>query len=89
MILQMRIRNLWLLTVVLAFVLVPWWVLRLTDSYIYSGILGCVWVAAAIIYYRRVRTDRALFIFLLTPIALGPIFFLLLLFMGALFGFGH
>jgi hypothetical protein len=89
MIRQMRIRNSWLLTGVLAFVLVPWWVLRLTDSFIYSGILGCVWVAAAVIYYRRMRTDRALFIFLLTPIALGPVFFIALMFMGALFGFGH
>ncbi len=85
----MRTRNSWLLTVVLAFVLVPWWVLRLTDSFIYSGILGSVWLAAAIIYYRRVKTNRAVFIFLLTPIALDPIFFLVLLFMGALFGFGH
>jgi len=86
---QMTVRNSWLLAGVLVFVLVPWGLFRVTDSFIISAITGFLWLAAAVIYCRHVRTNRAWFIFLLTPIALGPFLFVLLLFMGVLFGFGH
>jgi hypothetical protein len=50
---------------------------------------GFVWLVIVVVYYRRVKTDRALWIFALAPIAFWPLAFVLLLYMGAVLGFGH
>jgi hypothetical protein len=51
-------------------------------------IAGSVWLLAAILYYSRVRTKPALWIFALLPIAFGPFVYGLLIMIGVLLGQG-
>ena len=80
----MKIPNSWLLGIVVALAFVPWSILLLTPrspvaASVCGAIVGCVWLAMAVTYYRRVRTHRAIFIVLLIPIAFGPVISVLLL----------
>jgi hypothetical protein len=84
----MKIPNSWLLAGVIALVFVPWSVLLLIPrspavAFVCGAIVGCIWLAVAVTYYRRVRTRSALLIFLLIPIAFGPAISFLLLFLAA------
>ena len=91
----MKTLNSWLLIVALILACIPWALVELSarvsigpyDDVPLVG--GFVWLIVAAVYYRRVKTKRALWIFALAPIAFGPLIFLLLLYMGAVLGFGH
>jgi hypothetical protein len=73
---------------------VPWALLLLPDRFRIAGdngpfFMGFIWLAIALIYYFRLRIKSALWIFALAPIAFGPLVFFLLLYMGAVLGYGH
>jgi hypothetical protein len=90
----MKTANSFLLGVVIILAFIPWALMQFAptsngpyDNVPYVG--GFVWLVIAVVYYRRVRTIPAAWIFALTPVAFGPLIFVLLLYMGAVLGFGH
>jgi hypothetical protein len=90
----MKTTNSFLLVVALILAFIPWALMQFApisngpyDDVPFVG--GFVWLVVAVAYYRRVRTVPAAWIFALAPIALGPLIFFLLLYMGAVLGFGH
>jgi len=81
----------WLLTAVIVLAFVPWSLLLLSPmspvaAFVCGAIVGCIWLALAVTYYRRVRTDRAIFIVLLIPIAFGPVIYFLFIALVVVFG---
>jgi hypothetical protein len=89
----MKTSNLWLLLAAIITAGVPWTLLLLPDRLGVGGdnspiFAGFVWLAIAVTYYLRLRTKSALWIFVLAPIAFGPLIFFSLLYMGAVFGYG-
>jgi hypothetical protein len=91
----MKIPNSWLVAGAIALVVVPWTIQLLNPKYpvvafVCGSIAACIWLAIAVTYYHRVRTRRALLIFLLIPIAFGPVIYFLLLVVAVASGhFGH
>ena len=57
-------------------------------AFAFEVITGFVWLVLAVTYYRRIRTGLASLVFLLVPIALGPVIAIVLLFVGII-RFGH
>ena len=90
----MKISNLFLLLAAIITAGIPWALLLLPDQRRIAGdnspiFTGFIWLAIALTYYFRLRIKSALWIFALAPIAFGPLIFFLLLYMGAVLGFGH
>ena len=91
----MRHSNRWFLAWVIALAFVPLSILLLSQNrrspfiaFAFEVITGLVWLVITVIYYRRVRTGLASLVFLLVPIALGPVIAIVLLFFGII-RFGH
>ncbi len=52
-------------------------------------LVGIIWIATAVAYYRRVRRRQALWIFVLLPVAFGPFIYSLLIVIGVLLSRGR
>jgi hypothetical protein len=91
----MKAVNSFLLVVAIVLAFIPWILVELPDRVWISRyddlpfVMGFVWLAVAIVYYRRRRTLPSAWIFALAPVAFWPLIFVLLLYMGAVRGFGH
>ncbi len=83
-----------LLVTLMILACVPWIVLGLSDRikipYVNVSIaMSLLWLLIAIVYVVLQRSKKALWIFILAPVALGPAIFVFLLYLGVLYGFGR
>jgi hypothetical protein len=87
--------NSFLLVVAIILAFIPWILMTLPDRVWISRfddlpyVMGFVWLAVAIFYYRRTRTVSSAWIFALAPIAFWPLVFFLLLYLGVLLSHGN
>jgi hypothetical protein len=92
---HMKAVNSFLLVVAIILAFIPSILVELPDRVWISRyddlpfVMGFVWLAVAIVYYRRRRTVPSAWIFALAPVAFWPLVFFLLLYIGVLLSHGN